>query len=80
MKHETLQTEFNPQDVRTWPVTLTVEQVATIYQRSAKAIQASFTPKSRAVPFRPAPFKRRPLRWRRADVERDVFGQRKVAS
>ncbi len=67
---------FDAHDPATWPVTLTLQQVAAIYQRSADSIRHTLTPSSRGVRFSPEPFKHQPLRWRRVDVERDVCGAR----
>jgi hypothetical protein len=67
---------FNVTDPETWPVTLTLEEVAEIYQRSADSIRHSLTPKSQRMPFRPAPFRKRPWLWRKADIVRDVIGAR----
>jgi hypothetical protein len=63
---------FNPCDSATWPVMLTADQIAAIWQRPVggvlKAVQAS--------KFIPAPCERRPSRWRKADVVRYVEGAR----
>jgi hypothetical protein len=67
--------DFNPNDASTWPVVLTLDQVAAIYQRSREAIRHALKPCSRTR-FTPQPFKRSPARWRRVDVLRDVEGAR----
>jgi hypothetical protein len=65
-------TSFNPCDPATWPVVLTAEQIAAIYQRPIlglkKAVQRGG--------FVPAPFQTKPYRWRRVDVLRHVEGAR----
>lgn len=67
---------FTPTNPETWPVLLDLEQVAEIYKLSPDSIRHSLTPKSKRVPFSPAPYAKYPLRWRRADVERDLIGAR----
>ena len=65
-------TPFSPCDPGTWPVTLTAEQVAAIYQRSVAAVKKA----CQRGRFVPAPYKKLPYRWRKADVERDAIGAR----
>lgn len=66
---------FNPLDSSTWLPTLTVEQVAAIYQRSVGGIRKACQ-KHHKHPFHPAPFKVQPFRWRKVDVLRDLEGGR----
>lgn len=68
-------TAFTPNDTRTWPTVLTLEQVAEIYGTTPQAIQHRCKPSARNR-FTPIPFKRYPPRWRKADVLRDVEGAR----
>jgi hypothetical protein len=65
---------FNPCDSSTWPMLLTLDQVA-LTQPSANSIRNRCTPKSRR-PFVPAPSEKYPLRWRKVDVLRYVQGTR----
>jgi hypothetical protein len=67
--------DFTPCDPATWPATLTLEQVSAIYQKSADVVRHGCTPKARK-PFVPQPFDKRPLRWRKVDVLRNVEGRR----
>jgi hypothetical protein len=66
--------EFNAADPATWPLVLTADQVAAIYQRPVGGIKKA----CQQHRFVPAPFQRRPTRWRKADVLRDVEGGRAV--
>lgn len=66
---------FDAGDSSTWPATLTLDQVAAIYQRTPEALRCAIKPRSR-TPFTPQPFKRYPWRWRKVDVVRDVEGAR----
>jgi hypothetical protein len=68
-------TTFDPLDSATWAPTLTLQQVALIYQRTPNAIRHALTPKAKRL-FAPAPFQKHPMRWRKADVLRDVEGAR----
>ena len=68
-------TAFTPTDTGTWPMTLTLDQVAAIYQRTPLAVQHALKPSSRTV-FTPRPFQKHPYRWRRVDVLRHVEGAR----
>lgn len=63
---------FTPLDAATWPLVLTAEQVAAIYQRSVLGLKKSCQQQR----FIPAPFRTKPYRWRRVDVLRDVEGAR----
>jgi len=67
--------DFNTADSSTWPLTLTAEQVAAIYQRPVGGLKKA----CQTHRFVPAPFRTHPLRWRRADVLRDVEGARASA-
>lgn len=66
---------FSPCDPATWPVLLTLDQMAAIKQTTAGAIRHALKP-SRGGVFVPAPCERRPLRWRKVDVLRYVEGAR----
>jgi hypothetical protein len=59
---------FNAKDHSTWAPTLTVGQVAEIYQRTPGAVRKA----SQLHRFIPAPYKQRPWLWRTADVLRDL--------
>lgn len=63
---------FDPKDVDTWPPTMTAYHVAAIYQRTPGGVRKA----AQHHRFIPAPFKARPWRWRKVDVERDVIGAR----
>jgi hypothetical protein len=65
-------TAFNSCDPGSWPVVLTAEQVAAIYQRSVGGVKK----KCQEHTFVPAPYQKQPYRWRKADVVRDVEGAR----
>lgn len=63
--------QFNPIDPNTWPLMLTIVQVAAIYQRSPEAIRTAY----KRGRFHPSPVpKMKPLRWRKSDVLRHVEG------
>lgn len=64
--------EFSIADDATWPLVLNVEQVAAIYQRTVGAVKHACWEGR----FVPAPFQPKPLRWRKADVLRDLVGGR----
>lgn len=59
---------FNAKDPSTWGATLTVGQVAAIYQRTPGAVRKA----SQLHRFIPAPYKERPWLWRTVDVLRDL--------
>jgi hypothetical protein len=63
---------FTVTDPATWPVVLSPEQVAAIYQRTVGGLKKACQRNG----FTPAPFQVRPYRWRRADVLRHVEGAR----
>jgi hypothetical protein len=65
---------FHPGDPSTWCAALTVEQVAAIYQRTPSAVMRA----CQYGKFVPAPFERRPYRWRKVDVQRHVEGARSL--
>lgn len=75
MKKIAVSLVFDPSDAATWPLVLTIRQVALIYQQSEGSIRQHLKP-SHGATFTPAPFKRGPYRWRKADVLRDVQGAR----
>jgi transcriptional regulator with XRE-family HTH domain len=60
--------EFNIADDATWPLVLTPEHIAAIYVRSVGAIKKA----CQVGRFIPAPYQRKPYRWRKADVLRHV--------
>lgn len=64
--------DFNPREPATWPLALSLEQVAAIYQRSPNAIRHGLRATARTR-FLPAPYKSLPYRWRKADVTRDLL-------
>lgn len=63
---------FNNCDPLTWPMVLTPEQIALIYQRSVGAVKKA----CQQHRFLPAPYQIKPFRWRKVDVLRDVEGAR----
>lgn len=63
---------FDPKHPETWPMLLSVEQVAAIYGRSVESILGSLKPRSRTVRLVPKPKFRHPSQWLRADVMRDL--------
>lgn len=66
---------FTVSDPATWPVVLTAEDVAAIYQRPVGGVKKAV----QLGRFVPAPFQKHPYRWRRCDVERHIFGARTVS-
>lgn len=66
------ETPFSPCDPSTWPMTLTAEQVAAIYQRRVGGVERAVSDRT----FVPAPFQYNPYRWRKVDVLRHVEGAR----
>jgi hypothetical protein len=65
--------DFNATDSDTWPLILTPEQIAAIYQRPVGGIKKAVQQHR----FHPAPKLgpsgyERPLRWRKVDVLRDI--------
>lgn len=68
-------TGFDPLDAKTWPVLLTVQEVAAITRRSVDRIRELCV----VGQFQPAPIegggKGKRYLWRRHEVERAVFGQ-----
>jgi hypothetical protein len=66
---------FSPADSATWCATLTLAQVAAIYQLDPVTLQHRLKPSSKK-PFVPMPYLRHPMRWRKVDVLRDVQGKR----
>lgn len=66
---------FDPLTPATWPLALTAEQVAAIYQRSVAGLKKSCQKRTLV----PAPFQSHPYRWRKADVLRHVEGGRMPA-
>lgn len=67
-------TPFDALDSATWPPMLTADQIALIYQRSVGAVKKACQLRR----FHPAPAKTHPYRWRKVEIERDVFGLRMV--
>lgn len=64
---------FDVNDPGTWSSLMTVAEIAAIYRRTPDGLRKACQ-KHRFVP---APFKGpKPYLWRKADVERDVFGNR----
>lgn len=63
---------FSAADPATWPLVMTIEQIAELYDRSVKSVRNY----SNVGRFVPAPFINRPYRWRKADVLRHVEGAR----
>ncbi len=60
--------DFNIADSSTWPLVLTPDHISAIYARSVGAIKKA----CQLHKFQPAPFETHPLRWRRADVLRQL--------
>lgn len=52
----------------TWPAVMKLEEVAKVFRLSIYTVRD----KAARGDFRPAPIKGKPLRWRRADVLREV--------
>lgn len=63
---------FSAADPETWAMTLTLDQIAEIWQRKPRGIAQSCW----AGRFIPAPFSKQPYRWRKADVVRFLQGGR----
>jgi hypothetical protein len=63
---------FDITDSSTWPVVLTAEQVAAIYQRPVGGVKKA----CQLHRFVPAPFQVRPFRFRKTDVTRHLEGGR----
>jgi hypothetical protein len=59
--------DFDATDPATWPVVLTADQVAAIYQRPVGGLKKA----CQLHRCHPAPFQK-PYRWRKADVLRDL--------
>lgn len=66
---------FDITDSSSWPVVLTIEQVAAIYGLKVANLKHYLKPSSK-TPFTPMPFMRNPARWRKCDVLRQVEGAR----
>ncbi len=62
---------FDPRDVATWPITLTVDELSAIYRRSVGGIRKAVQQRR----FYPLPFQRKPYLWRRDDVRQHVERQ-----
>jgi hypothetical protein len=60
--------EFNAADDATWPLVLTPAHIGAIYGRPVGGIKKA----CQLGRFIPAPYQRKPYRWRKADVLRDV--------
>lgn len=61
---------FSPCDRSTWGETLTLDQVAQIFNQKPGGIRQRLKPSCRRVAFSPRPKYSRPLRWLKADVIR----------
>lgn len=59
---------FSITNSATWPVCLTPEQIAAIYQRTVAAVKKA----CQQGRFVPAPFEVHPYRWRKCDVLRHL--------
>ena len=70
---------FSPADPTTWPVVMSLEEVAAVYRRTPEAIRHALKPQRGRVPHVALPFLNHPMRWRKADVLRHVQGARTVA-
>ncbi len=64
--------DFDITDESTWPVLLSAEQIAAIWQRPVLGVKKA----CQLHKFIPAPFQVKPYRWRKADVLRAVDGGR----
>ena len=69
-------TPFDITDAATWPLVHTADQVAAIYQRPVGGIKKA----CQLSRFVPAPFQKKPYRWRRADLQRHIDGGHSSAS
>lgn len=65
-------TDFDPCTPSTWRMTLTLAQMADIYQRPVGGIRKACQRRT----FVPAPFEKSPYRWRKVDVLRHLEGAR----
>lgn len=63
---------FSPCDVSTWPLLLTADQIAAIWQRPVGGIKKQCQHNA----FLPAPCEKQPYRWRKVDVVRYLEGGR----
>ena len=63
---------FNPRDPKTWGPLLSLSEVAAIYQRTPEAIRHALKPNRARVAGIPKPHLTHPMRWRAADVIRDL--------
>lgn len=63
---------FDIANADTWPLILTAEQVAAIYQRGIYGLKKA----CQLHRFVPAPFQKQPYRWRKADLLRHIEGGR----
>ena len=68
---------FSVTDPATWPAVLSLENVAAIYGLSVHSLRHYLRPSAK-YPFSPQPYRTHPLRWRKADIERDAIGNRAV--
>lgn len=66
--------EFDPLNTATWPLVLTAEQCAAIYQRPILGLKKA----CQRHGFLPAPYRTKPYRFRKVDVLRDVEGTRQL--
>lgn len=64
--------DFNALEPATWPLVLTLAQVAAIYQRSVGGLRKA----TQRHAFLPAHYRVKPYRWRKSDVLRDIEGPR----
>lgn len=70
---------FSVTDPSTWPALMALDEVAAVYHLKPSTLQHRLKP-SEGTAFTPAPYRRRPALWRKADVLRDVQGSRGVTS
>lgn len=65
---------FSTADPDSWPVLLSLEQIAAIYQRKPSGVAKSCQQRT----FQPAPFLVHPYRWKKTDLMRHLNGGRMV--
>lgn len=67
---------FDVLDRGTWPDVLTADEIATIYRRPILGLKKACQENR----FVPAPYQKKPYRWRKVDVVRHLDGARGVSS
>jgi hypothetical protein len=65
---------FDPANVATWPMVLTIQHMTAIYSRTVIGLRKA----CQRGTFSPLPYRTRPYQWRKVDVVRDVEGARQT--